>query len=75
MHNVQRDIQDRIRRSAAARREFQRQHPCPSTGGASGRCTGYRVDHITALKRGGADSPENMQWKRTEASKAKDRTE
>src|SRR4029077_9762363 len=27
-----------------------------------GSCAGYVIDHIEALKRGGADSPDNMQW-------------
>jgi hypothetical protein len=33
------------------------------------------VDHRTALKHGGADAPENMQWQTVEAAKAKDRVE
>jgi hypothetical protein len=33
------------------------------------------VDHVQALKHGGADSPSNMQWQTTAAAKAKDRTE
>jgi 5-methylcytosine-specific restriction endonuclease McrA len=31
-------------------------------GKTAGACPGYVVDHIVPLKRGGADSPENMQW-------------
>jgi hypothetical protein len=33
------------------------------------------VDHIVPLKRGGADQPENMQWQKTAAAKAKDQIE
>jgi hypothetical protein len=33
------------------------------------------VDHITPLKRGGADAPENMQWQTRAEAKAKDRVE
>jgi 2',3'-cyclic-nucleotide 2'-phosphodiesterase (5'-nucleotidase family) len=33
------------------------------------------VDHIVALKHGGADEPENMQWQTVEEAKAKDRVE
>jgi hypothetical protein len=33
------------------------------------------IDHIVPLKRGGADSPDNMQWQSIEESKAKDRLE
>jgi hypothetical protein len=52
-----------------------RSHPCPSTGKTYGACPGYVVDHITPLKRGGADSPSNMQWQTKEAAKAKDKWE
>jgi hypothetical protein len=72
---VQRDSHGRIKRSRAARDSFMRQHPCPSTGKASGRCPGYVVDHVRALECGGADAPSNMQWQTTAAAKAKDRTE
>lgn len=34
---------------------------CPATGKSSGACPGYVVDHIKALKRGGADEPSNIQ--------------
>jgi hypothetical protein len=50
-------------------------HPCPSTGKTNGACKGYVVDHIVPLKRGGADSPANMQWQTTAAAKAKDKIE
>jgi hypothetical protein len=33
------------------------------------------VDHVTPLKRGGADAPSNMQWQTKEAAKAKDKSE
>jgi len=36
---------------------------------------GYVVDHITPLKRGGADSPSNMQWQTKADAKAKDKVE
>lgn len=65
----------RISRSSAAKRSFERSNPCPSTGRTSGGCPGYVVDHVTPLKRGGADSPSNMQWQTKEAAKSKDRTE
>ena len=34
-------------------REFQREHPCPSTRKTSGGCPGYRRDHIVPLACGG----------------------
>ena len=38
-------------------------------------CPGYVIDHVTPLKRGGADAADNMQWQTTVAAKIKDRTE
>src|ERR1019366_2456204 len=56
-------------------RPRSRQTPCPATGSTAGPCPGYGVDHIMPLKRGGADSPENMQWQTRDEAKAKDRVE
>jgi hypothetical protein len=50
------------RRSQAAKQEFKRSNPCPSTGRSYGRCGGYEIDHRRPLAAGGADSPSNMQW-------------
>jgi hypothetical protein len=33
------------------------------------------VDHVVPLKRGGTDTPANMQWQTAEDAKAKDRIE
>jgi len=63
------------KRDPAQHRAFQRAHPCPSTGRKSGACPGYIVDHVKALKRGGADRPSNMQWQTVAEGKAKDRVE
>ena len=49
-------------RSGAAKAEFQRAHPCPSTGRSRGSCPGYEVDHVQPLCAGGPDEPANMQW-------------
>jgi hypothetical protein len=64
-----------IKRSKAARDAFMRSHPCPANGHTRGACPGYVLDHIIALKRGGPDSPSNMQWQTVEAAKAKDKWE
>ena len=72
---IQRDVHGRIVRSAAAIAAFKRLHPCPSTMKPTGPCPGYIIDHVIALKRGGADSPANMQWQTVEDAKAKDRVE
>lgn len=65
----------KIPRSAEARREFVRMHPCPATGKRYGACKGWVVDHVMPLACGGADSPKNMQWQTIEEGKAKDRWE
>ena len=70
-----RDSHGKVQRSAIAKRAFRRSNPCPSTGRTSGACSGYVIDHVKALKHGGADEPGNMQWQTTAAAKAKDRVE
>jgi hypothetical protein len=65
----------KIARSPQAKRDFQRTHPFPSTGATSGGCKGYVVDHIVPLKRGGADTPGNMEWQTKAEAKAKDKVE
>lgn len=72
---VPRDSHGRIERSLAAKNEFKRENPCPSTGKGFGSCPGYIIDHVVPLKRGGADAPANMQWQTIEAAKAKDKVE
>jgi hypothetical protein len=62
-------------RSAAVAREFQREHPCPSTGNTSGRCPGWIKDHVVPLACGGADAVTNLQWQAIADAKAKDRWE
>src|SRR5262245_13178564 len=49
-------------RDPAVAREFQREHPCPSNGKATGACPGYVKDHIKPLCAGGRDDTSNMQW-------------
>jgi hypothetical protein len=70
-----RDAKGRIARSATARRDYRKSHPCPATGKTSGACPGYVIDHVVPLKRGGADAPGNMQWQTAAAAKAKDKVE
>ena len=72
---IHRDAHGRIERSGAAKAAFKREHPCPATQQPKGPCPGYIIDHVIALKRGGADSPANMQWQTVEEAKAKDRWE
>lgn len=69
------DRRGRIARSAEVKDAFKRANPCPSTGKSSGACPGYVIDHVNPLKRGGPDTPSNMQWQTIEESKAKDKIE
>jgi hypothetical protein len=62
-------------RDPEVRKQFQREHPCPSTGKTSGACPGYVRDHITPLCKGGADATWNLQWQTQAAGKAKDKWE
>ena len=62
-------------RSSTVKHEFQRQHPCPSTGRTTGACPGYIKDHIRALACGGPDSVANLQWQTVAEAKAKDKWE
>ena len=72
---AQRDSHGKIERSTVAKNSFKKNHPCPSTGRASGACPGYVIDHLVPLKRGGRDAPSNMQWQTNAAASAKDKTE
>lgn len=62
-------------RSAAARLEFQRHHPCPSTGERRGACPGHVIDHVNPLCAGGPDAASNMQWQTIAEALAKDAEE
>jgi len=66
---VKRDSSGAIARSSTARSEFLK-----ASGYPNGR-SGYVVDHIIPLKRGGSDTPSNMQWQTIAEAKAKDKTE
>jgi hypothetical protein len=59
-------------RSRAVTREFQREHPCPSTSRMSGACPGYRKDHLVPLGCGGPDAVSNLQWQTIRDARAKD---
>jgi hypothetical protein len=74
-YGLQRDGHGHIKRSEEAKHAFMRQHPCPATGRSSGPCPGYVIDHVKALKHGGADDPNNMQWQTVQQAKEKDRWE
>jgi len=65
----------KTKRDPKQREAFMKSHPCPSTGKTHGACPGYVVDHVQALKHGGADTPSNMQWQTVSEAKAKDKWE
>ena len=65
----------KIPRSSAVAAQFQRLHPCPSTGLPKGACPGWIKDHRIALCKGGSDSIDNLQWQTVVEAKAKDRWE
>jgi hypothetical protein len=65
----------RENRSREVTREFQHEHPCPSTRLRTGACPGYRKDHIRAIACGGPDTVKNLQWQTIAEAKAKDRWE
>lgn len=73
--DVPRDAHGRIQRSRKAKGDFKHSNPCPATGKTSGSCPGYVIDHVIPLKRGGSDSPANMQWQTRADAKAKDKWE
>lgn len=41
----------------------------------NGACPDYVIDHKTALKHGGSDTPGNVQWQSRAEALAKDRIE
>lgn len=51
-----------IRRRSDVLAEFQRLHPCPSTGLKSGACPGWQKNHVVPLACGGCDGVSNLVW-------------
>jgi len=68
-------VDAKTHRSREVTREFQRLHPCPSTGKRTGACPGYIKDHVKPLACGGPDSVSNLQWQTKRAAKEKDKWE
>jgi hypothetical protein len=59
-----RDLNGRISQNPIPVRAFRATHPCPATKSAQGPCPGFVVDHKKPLNRGGANTPENMRWRK-----------
>ena len=62
-----------LNRTASA--DFQRIHPCPSTGRNHGPCPAFQVALIIPAKCYGPVTPENMQWLSVDALKKKEKEE
>lgn len=58
----ERDSRGVIIRSSAVLREFQKIHPCPSTGLTTGSCPGWSKDHVIPLVCNGCDIISNVAW-------------
>jgi hypothetical protein len=58
-------------RSPQVRREFQREHPCLSTGKTHGARPGWIKDHIVPLCKDGADATWNLQWQTVADARAR----
>lgn len=59
---VKRDAKGFVVRSEAAKKQFAKWWPCPTTGEAVPECPGWSIDHVIPLAVCGADVPANMQW-------------
>jgi hypothetical protein len=59
---LQRDIDGKLHRSQSTLVQFQKLHPCPSTGKTTGSCPGYTRDHFIPMACGGPDIPSNLMW-------------
>lgn len=64
-----------VKRSTAARNQFQKANPCPANGNTRGSCPGYVIDHVVPLCAGGPDTPANMQWQTVAEAREKNRAD
>lgn len=71
----ERNADGSIKRSRAVLREFQRIHPCPSTGKTTGACPRWSVNHAIPLACGGVDAVVNLIWMRNDVKRLHDRYE
>lgn len=72
---LQRDIDGKLHRSQSTLIQFQKSHPCPSTGKTSGSCPGFVKDHFVAISSGGPDIPSNLMWSEYNWSILRDKQE
>ena len=72
---VHRDSHGKIARDTRQTGRSRNSVRAPATGKSYGSCTGYVIDHVIPLKRGGLDAPSNMQWRTEAAVKQKDKWE
>lgn len=69
---IARNADGSIKRSAKVVAEFQKIHPCPSTGLTTESCPGWWRDHVVPLACRGKDSVSNLQWLDTTTKGLKD---
>jgi hypothetical protein len=74
-HTCERTPSGKIKRNSEAKIQFKQNKPCPSTCSTQGGYNGYVIDQVKPLKRGGDDTPSNMQWQTKEQAKQKDKWE
>lgn len=72
---LQRDLDGKLHRSQSTLIQFQKLHPCPSTGKPTGSCPGFVKDHVIPLACGGPDLPNNLMWSEHDWSIVRDKQE
>ena len=54
---------------------FRQANPCPANGGTTGECPGFVIAYIRPRACGGADTPDNMEWRTRDMVKQSDNAE
>jgi hypothetical protein len=54
---------------------FRQANPCPANGATSGECPGFVIAYVRPRACGGADTPDNMEWRTRAMDKQSDNAE